>query len=133
MKYTKFKLFTWLRKSDELSATMQGRRKVWKSGGARNNVWAQPAPPTWYKVMWSAKIWECHGTPGDDRPAMYITSEMVPVLRVWTMQENHKYEYWLHKVESVWDLNFRWDIQSWVQFFPLIKNACRNWFIIAKF
>ena len=41
---------------------VQGRRKVWKSGGASSN-----APPSWDRVNWSAKIWGYHGTPGTPR------------------------------------------------------------------
>ena len=50
----------------------EGRRKVWKSGGASSNEVGIICLPGWDRVNWSAKIWVCHGTPGtprDDTPA----------------------------------------------------------------
>ena len=35
----------------------QGRRKVWKSGGANSNVVNIGCPPCWDRDNWSAKIW----------------------------------------------------------------------------
>ena len=59
----------------DLTYYYQGRRKVWKSGGASIIWWAQSAPPGWDRVHWSAKIFGCHGnpdTPGDNRPVIHI-------------------------------------------------------------
>ena len=53
--------------------TNQGRRKIWKSGGARNTVWGECALPGWDRVNWSAKNWEDLSPPQPplcDRPAL---------------------------------------------------------------
>ena len=62
-----------LKKPKWLLDSIQGRRKVWKSGGVSIIWWAQFAHLGWDRVNWSAKIWRCHGnpsTPGDDTPGL---------------------------------------------------------------
>ena len=46
----------------EGNCILQGRRKVWKSGGSEF-FGGHNLPPCWECVNWSVKIWGCHGIP----------------------------------------------------------------------